>query len=63
MSTYKLWMTQGQGGGIVAEYHTLAEALEVADRGRRNKEGSFGIEYPNGAWHEWDQDEVSQEKV
>lgn len=51
---YELWMTQGQGGEKVKEYLSLEEALEAAEEGIKNKEGSFGIKYPTGDWHKWD---------
>jgi hypothetical protein len=50
---YELWMSRGQPAVKVDEFSTLFEACEAAQKGIRNLEGSFGIKYPNGDWHEW----------
>jgi hypothetical protein len=44
---YEVWMTQGQGGGKVAEFDTLAEA--EAHVKEHEGEGSFGIKF-DGRW-------------
>ena len=49
--TYKIWMTQGQGGDVVDTCNTLNEALALVEKYK--DDGSFGIEYPNGTWHNW----------
>ena len=51
---YEVWLTQGQGGTLVDKYLTLEEALHRAQIGIESKEGSFGIHYPNGQWHNWE---------
>jgi hypothetical protein len=53
---YKVWVTQGQGPGEKpqCEFETLKEALSYV----REIEGqaSFAIEYPDGTWHNWEED-------
>ncbi len=50
---YEVWMTQGQGGGPIDKFDALEEALAYAEKGIKNKEGSFAIKYPTGEWHQW----------
>lgn len=49
--TYKLWVTQGQGGSVEAEFVTLDEALAHVER--LAGQASFAIEYPDGTYHDW----------
>jgi hypothetical protein len=61
---YKLWVTQGQGPGSTpqAEFETLKEALEHVRA--HEGEASFGIEYPDGTWHDWDADlQITAEEI
>jgi hypothetical protein len=51
--SYKVWGTQGQGPGENPDetFSTLAEALTFV---RTHKDdASWGIEYPDGTWHDW----------
>ncbi len=51
---YEVWMTQGQGGCLIETFETLDEAITYAKEGINNKEGSFGIKYSDGTWHQWE---------
>lgn len=48
---FEIWITQGQGGVMVARKKSLRLALRYVEH--RKGEGSFGIKYPNGKWHQW----------
>ncbi len=51
--SYKVWGTQGQGTGENPDetFPTLEEALAFV---RTHKDdASWGIEYPDGTWHDW----------
>lgn len=48
----KVHASQGQGGMLWNTFDSLEEALtEVRDH---EGEASFGIEYPDGTWHQWE---------
>lgn len=49
---YVIMMTGGQGGGPTGyEFDYLHDALQfVYDH---EGDGSFGIVYPDGSWHQW----------
>lgn len=49
---YEVWMTQGQGGDCVDKFKTLQEALDLIEKYK--DDGSFGVKYPDGTWHNWD---------
>ena len=53
LNGYEVWVTQGQGGMPVEKFGTLEEALAYAEKGIKNKEGSFAVKYPTGEWYEW----------
>jgi hypothetical protein len=57
---YELWATQGQGPGTKPdmEFATLEEALEHVDK--HKGEAAFAIKYPDGTWHDWDDEDELQ---
>ena len=53
--TYDLFVTQGQGSGPNPDltFDTLEEALQHVEE--HKGEASFGIRYPDGSWHKWEE--------
>ena len=49
--SYKIHMTQGQGGCVVESVPTLEEAIAFCLE--RTHEGSFAVECPDGKWFQW----------
>lgn len=47
---YKIWMTQGQGGAVITVRYNLEDALAFVKENTGS--GSFGIEKPDGTWHD-----------
>ncbi len=43
---YDLWMTQGQGGGIVASFDNFDAANKAMKEGLERKDGSYFIDCP-----------------
>jgi hypothetical protein len=48
---YEVWITQGQGGGKVAEFPTRKQALAYIKE--HKGEGSFAVKLPSGKWYDW----------